>query len=173
MITAIAVGLGCRGDILAAELADAAPNQSALRQRSIAGGRHMSSFALLASSSSSGRVGVPLEAPIDRVYLARFTMGNEALEQEVLELFAAQAPLYLQRLREAETVADWKEALHTLKGSAAAVGAQHVARLAEVMERLAASGTPKDQKAHRDKALGALIEATEAACRHIAQLFQT
>ena len=30
--------------------------------------------------------------PVNRSYLARFTLGNAALEREVLELFAAQAP---------------------------------------------------------------------------------
>lgn len=73
---------------------------------------------------------------LDRAFLARFTFGNTALEHEVLGLFAAQAPGTLQRLHEAGSETEWKEAAHTLKGSAAAVGAQRVAKLAEHAERL-------------------------------------
>ena len=86
-------------------------------------------------------------APIlDRAYLARFTLGNEMLEREVLGLFADQAPAYLARMQAAATQVDWREAAHTLKGSAAAVGAVKVARLAEAIER----ATPPEPGSPRD-----------------------
>ena len=72
--------------------------------------------------------------PIDLVYLARFTLGNRALEREVLELFAEQAPLYLGQMRTAADDKGWHMAAHTLKGSARAVGAWKVAEAAEVAE---------------------------------------
>ena len=65
--------------------------------------------------------------PIDRGYLARFTLGNAALEREVLELFAGQLPLYVGQLRAAASQQDWMLAAHTIKGSALAVGAQRLA----------------------------------------------
>ena len=74
--------------------------------------------------------------PIDRAYLARFTLGNAALEREVLELFAAHAPVYLQRLREADCAKAWNEALHTLKGSCGFLGLSRLEALTHLGESL-------------------------------------
>ena len=40
---------------------------------------------------------------IDHAHLARYTFGNKALELEVLQLFVAQAPEYVEQLRSAAT----------------------------------------------------------------------
>jgi HPt (histidine-containing phosphotransfer) domain-containing protein len=109
-------------------------------------------------------------AAIDRGYLARFTMGNEALAQEVLELFAAQAPVTLDRLRRARSDADWQQAAHTLKGSAAAVGARQLQRWAELAERVT-SLPDAEREAQRALALSLIGEAMEAACRQIGQMY--
>jgi len=71
--------------------------------------------------------------PIDLVHLARMTLGERSLEREVLQLFDRQAMLLMARLQvaPAEAVASLA---HTLKGSARAIGAVHVARAAEVVE---------------------------------------
>lgn len=74
-------------------------------------------------------------APIDHAHLGRYTMGNRALEVEVLQLFAGQAPETLAMLAAAVTDRDWHIAAHTLKGSARAVGAWEIATLAETAER--------------------------------------
>lgn len=108
---------------------------------------------------------------VDRAYLARFTLGNPALEREVLELFAAQAPVYLQRLRQARTQKDWQDAAHTLKGSAMAIGAWRLARFAEMAERIDVGEQAALAEGHRDNALGAVATATEEVCRQIARLF--
>ena len=108
--------------------------------------------------------------PIDRAYLARFTLGNAALEREVLELFAAHAPVYLQRLREADCAKAWNEALHTLKGSACAIGAWRLVRLAEMAERIDIAEAVAVRKGHRQEAAAALATATEEVCRYIARL---
>lgn len=84
---------------------------------------------------------------LDRAFLARFTMGNTALELEVLGLFAAQSPNYLARMLDAGCQTEWKEAAHTLKGSAAAVGARRVAQLAEQVERVAYTADPAARSA--------------------------
>src|SRR3954466_16247155 len=74
-----------------------------------------------------------IERPIDLVHLARMTLGERSLEREVLELFDRQAMLLLQRMQSAPV--DAVPALaHTLKGSAHAFGAGHVARAAEAVE---------------------------------------
>jgi HPt (histidine-containing phosphotransfer) domain-containing protein len=79
----------------------------------------------------------PAIAPaIDLTHLRRYTLGNAALQCEVLQLFAAQAPTILAQLRVAETQKDWRDAAHTLKGSARAVGAWHVADCAERAESI-------------------------------------
>ncbi|HEU0061806.1 MAG TPA: Hpt domain-containing protein [Hyphomicrobiaceae bacterium] len=116
-----------------------------------------------------GRAGAA--AAIDRGYLARFTMGNEALTQEVLELFAAQVPLMLDRLRQAQSDADWQAAAHTLKGSAAAVGARQLQCWAELAERVDANVPAAEREAQRALALSLIVEATEAACRQIGQMY--
>ncbi|MFA5949650.1 MAG: Hpt domain-containing protein [Hyphomicrobium sp.] len=74
--------------------------------------------------------------PIDRAHLARYTLGNSSLEHEILGLFVAQLPLTVESLRFAETDRQWQVAAHTLKGSAQAVGAWKVARLAHQAEKI-------------------------------------
>jgi HPt (histidine-containing phosphotransfer) domain-containing protein len=79
-------------------------------------------------------------APLDLEHLRRFTLGDRALELEVLHLFIDQAPRTIAQLRKAETADAWRRAAHTLKGSARAVGAWRLAKLAEQAERLGSSG---------------------------------
>ena len=76
--------------------------------------------------------------PIDLVHLSKYTLGNRDLENELMGLFRAQADVYLGRLAEAATDADWVSAAHSLKGSAKALGAWRLADLAEFAERGAA-----------------------------------
>lgn len=107
---------------------------------------------------------------IDRAYLARFTLGNAALEREVLQLFAGQVPGYVAALADARSVQAWREAAHTLKGSAAAVGAVHVSRLAEAAERLALDTAEVPAGEEREQALAALQAAVAIACGTIAAI---
>src|SRR6516165_3950474 len=62
---------------------------------------------------SQGQSGSQLTGePVDLAYLARFTLGNATLEREVLQLFAAQIPLYLEALHGARVRKAWREAAH-------------------------------------------------------------
>ena len=79
-------------------------------------------------------------AVFDRLGLEHNTMHDQRLAAEVLGLFLAQMPATLQLLDEAVTAAEWKFAAHTLKGSAAAVGAQKLHNLAACLEGLAFPG---------------------------------
>jgi HPt (histidine-containing phosphotransfer) domain-containing protein len=89
------------------------------------------------TSCSNDNTNVEPPAPlVDLAHLSRYTLGDRALEQEVLQLFAAEAPATLARLKCADSDRAWREAAHTIKGSARAVGAWPVARLAERAETL-------------------------------------
>ena len=66
-----------------------------------------------------------------------YTLGERALEREILELFCTQSAIYLERLREAPSDRRWQDATHSLKGSAQAIGAWRTAEAAERAESLA------------------------------------
>jgi HPt (histidine-containing phosphotransfer) domain-containing protein len=99
------------------------------------------------------------ERAIDLVHLSRQTLGDTALEQEVLALFVRQARVLMGRLRQATADADRHERLllaHTLKGSARAVGAWQVAAAAERIETAADAGSMDDLAGRVDEALAAI-----------------
>lgn len=123
----------------------------------------MAAFAVLASLELQVPAPRRAEAPIDHVHLGRYTFGNRALEIEVLQLFAEQAPDYLEALRTADTEKAWRDAAHTLKGSARAVGAFVVGDRAERAEALKAN----PDKRVRAEAVLAIAHALEEARRHI------
>lgn len=78
--------------------------------------------------------------PVDLVHLARQTMGDKALEVEVLQIFARSARACLQELSVAGP--DEIHAIaHRLKGSASAIGAFPLAELAERVETSPADPT--------------------------------
>lgn len=81
-------------------------------------------------------VQIEAEAAIDRAHLARMTLGDRSLEQEVLQLFDRQAALLIERMRTGDAAVIGTLA-HTLKGSAAGIGATDVARAAEILEQTA------------------------------------
>jgi len=73
-------------------------------------------------------------SPIDFAYLRRYTFGDASLEREVLELFCNHAPCLIAALKSASSEKAWRNAAHSLKGSALALGAREVAREAERAE---------------------------------------
>jgi HPt (histidine-containing phosphotransfer) domain-containing protein len=75
---------------------------------------------------------VPDDAPLDLAHLERMTLGDASLEQEVLAMFAAQSADLARRL--SEMPADAAMLVHTLKGSARAIGAVRVAEAATELE---------------------------------------
>lgn len=96
----------------------------------------------------------PVERPIDLEHLSRMTLGERALEREVLSLFDRQADMLMQRMANA-CPANVAAAAHTLMGSARGIGAWPVARAAEQVEAAAADG----------KAMDGAIAALAAALR--------
>ena len=88
--------------------------------------------------------------PIDLVHLARQTMGNRALEQEVLALFIQQALGVRDQIVSADTAEKLRLA-HGLKGSARGVGAFAIADCVAAIEE-----APDNR--HMLKKLAALID---------------
>src|ERR1043166_4649609 len=74
----------------------------------------------------------PDDGPIDLAHLARMTLGDAALERQVLGMFASQSTNLIQKL--ATRPAEAGALAHTLKGSARAIGAFRVAECAEALE---------------------------------------
>ena len=70
--------------------------------------------------------------PIDLEHLRRMTLGDTALEREVLGMFARQACQLAATL--ATTPPEASALVHTLKGSARAIGAIRVAAAAAGLE---------------------------------------
>lgn len=104
-------------------------------------------------------------SPVDLEHLARHTLGNRALEQEVLRLFQRQALQVLQRLAAAEHTKVIADQAHTIKGSARGIGAWKVAMAAEAIEAEAAAG--------RKGSLLALEAAITDANNYIANILDT
>lgn len=105
-------------------------------------------------------------AAIDRGHLSRMTFGDQSLEREVLQLFDRQAELLMQRMNSSAPAAIATLA-HTLKGSAAGIGAGRVARAAAAAE-LAASHTPGEC----ELAISELARSVEEARAQIAGLLR-
>lgn len=106
-------------------------------------------------------------SPVDLKHLRRYTLGDRALEHEVLELFLAQLPATIASLSTACNDRDWFMAAHTLKGSGRAVGAWRIARLAEQAERAA----PWKSPAQLQQTLALIEEAAEEARSYIHDVY--
>jgi HPt (histidine-containing phosphotransfer) domain-containing protein len=105
--------------------------------------------------------------PVDFAYLGRFTFADRELEREVLYLFAQSIQGYVAALAAADDDKAWQRAAHTIKGSARAVGAWRVARMAETAERIGFSTNP-DRRRH---AIDLISEAADEATGFIVRVF--
>ena len=98
--------------------------------------------------------------PVDFEALSRNTFGDADLRVEILRLFADQLCVSRRSFAGQFTNTDWRFATHTLKGAAAAVGAQQFASLAHEWEN---QGPPFDCAAA--KSLLAAFDEAEANFR--------
>ena len=103
---------------------------------------------------------------LDLVHLSRQTLGDLALETELLELFDRQAAVVLARLSGPAGArgASGADIAHMLKGSARAVGAFAVANAAEALEHALRSGVAAEAD------LAGLAAAVTDARRTVAAL---
>ncbi|WGR73986.1 MULTISPECIES: Hpt domain-containing protein [unclassified Bradyrhizobium] len=80
----------------------------------------------------------PLDSPLDLDHLARMTLGDAGLEQEVLAMFAEQSVRLIAAM--SAVPADAAVLAHKLKGSARGVGAFAVADAAASLETAIRTG---------------------------------
>jgi HPt (histidine-containing phosphotransfer) domain-containing protein len=96
------------------------------------------------------------EPVIDLAHLRRMTLGDRALEREVLSLFHAHSAQLMQTIHCSDAAA-LPALAHTLKGSALGIGANAVARAADDLQRAA---TPDEAAVVR---LERAVEQAQAA----------
>jgi HPt (histidine-containing phosphotransfer) domain-containing protein len=101
----------------------------------------------------------PGDGPIDFDHLQRMTLGDSAIEHEVLAMFSAQSAKLVGTL--AAMPADASALAHTLKGSARAIGAFAVGDAAARLETAIARGFDPS---------GALAELGEAVAEAQAEI---
>lgn len=119
------------------------------------------------SSENGLQAPAPVTAlrPVDLGHISRYTMGNRSLEREVLQLFADQIWITFESVRRAGSAKEWRQAAHTIKGSALAIGAWGLATTAERAEAMAFGS------ADSAAAMGALEREITAVTRYIASRF--
>jgi HPt (histidine-containing phosphotransfer) domain-containing protein len=120
-------------------------------------------MAVMAPEFSRRREEIPRESVtaadpevLDLAHLARYTVGNHALEEELLGLFRAQLRAQVIAISQATDAEAWRFATHTLKGVARSIGAAAIAQTAERLEQHGPAGDPGD--------LLETLEAQIAAC---------
>ena len=106
----------------------------------------------------------PIDSPLDLDHLARMTLGDTELEQEVLAMFAEQAVRLVAAM--AALPAEAGTLAHKLEGSARGIGAFAVADAAAGLETAIRTGHD------RPHALAALKEAVAEARAAIATILK-
>ncbi|KAB2874826.1 MAG: Hpt domain-containing protein [Pseudorhodoplanes sp.] len=106
----------------------------------------------------------PVERPIDLEHLFRMTLGDHALEREVLHLFDRQSAILMERICGGEPAVK-SAAAHTLKGSARGIGAWAIASAACAVE--AAANGDRSDLAAAVSALSAAVGEARAAIRDL------
>ncbi len=96
-------------------------------------------------------------------HLERYAAGDQALVDEVLEIFREQAAIWLRLLDPAAPDEAWRDAAHSLKGSALGVGAFALADECEAAERSQGA-----ELADRTRMLDQIRDALDAALTDIA-----
>ncbi len=75
-----------------------------------------------------------LTGAVDFAYLENYAGGDLGVVEEVLALFREQASLWARLLEPDAPAQSWRDAIHTLKGSARGIGANALAEACEAAE---------------------------------------
>lgn len=102
---------------------------------------------------------------IDFDHLDQYTLGDADLQGELLRLFSIQLENQLAELSACTGAGAWKQASHTLKGAARAVGVWQVADVAERLETAGFDGGAGDARDLED-----LRKARDAFVAELARL---
>ena len=98
----------------------------------------------------------------DADHLRRYTLGDTALERELLGLFRAQARLQLDLISAAGCAGDFSASVHALKGAALAMGATDIAKTTAKLEAVDFEADPTKRQRLVER-LRMQIAAAEAA----------
>ncbi len=82
---------------------------------------------------------------IDFDHLEKYVAGDEALRDEILEIFADQVALLLDQFDVFQTDEAWKNTAHTLKGASRGVGAWRLGKVCEEAESLVGPAPGKQE----------------------------
>ncbi len=96
---------------------------------------------------------------LDLAHLQRYSMGDRALEADLLALFRTQVQMQANAIAASDDASSWKLSTHTLKGVARTLGAWQIARTAEDLESVGHDGEPG-----RKMQLLGLLKEQIAAC---------
>lgn len=103
-----------------------------------------------------------LSGAVDFTVLERMTGGEDAITDEVLGLFVQQAALWSPLLDVREE--GWRDAVHTIRGAAAGIGADGLAEACQIAEAAEKAEAPPMLVRVRDQLEIALGDV--AAYRH-------
>lgn len=103
-----------------------------------------------------------LSGAVDFSVLEAMTDGDEAVGEEVLGLFVQQAGMWSPMLDVRQD--GWRDAVHTLRGAAAGIGAGDLAEACEVAETAEQAAAPPLLERVHDRLQAALADV--AAYRH-------
>jgi HPt (histidine-containing phosphotransfer) domain-containing protein len=78
-----------------------------------------------------------LTGAVDFEHLERYAAGDQQVVDEVLAIFREQAAMWLRLLDPAAANGAWRDAAHTLKGSALGLGAHALAEACAAAEQAA------------------------------------
>ena len=103
-----------------------------------------------------------LSGAVDFAVLERMTGGDDGVSEEVLGLFVQQAALWSPMLDVRED--GWRDAVHTIRGAAAGIGADDLAAACQAAEAAEKPAAPPLLERVRDHLERALTDV--AAYRH-------
>jgi len=109
------------------------------------------------------------QTPIDFEHLRTYTAGDQAVEQEVLNLFVHQVELWVRMLEDSGDEESWRDAAHSLKGSARGIGAWLVAELCDRAEKLSQDASAAERSIVLGDIKAAISDVIDAIDAHLGQ----
>ena len=91
-----------------------------------------------------------LTGAVDFGYLEAYAGGDLGVVEEVLALFREQAQMWMRLLDPGSQGQGWRDAVHTLKGSARGIGANALGQTCEAAERALPDGEIRGLERVRD-----------------------